>query len=224
MEKPLLLRACEAGAFGRMYDYDGGAIAEAGFIYLCGAPDEARLRESVDRWRNRMFVCRTAEWERALTALFPELKRHRRWQMRPLSAYVPDGLPDVPDGYAVRPFGEVEFAAHPFGHGALYRDWPHFSDEGSGAVAVCGEEIVASCSSFLTFSGEVELDISTKPGHRRRGLARACAAAMLRDCARRGLTVHWDAQNEASLRLARQLGFALDGAYDAYCFVSPENP
>ena len=197
MEKPLLLRACEAGAFGRMHAFSGGAIAEAGFIYLCGAPDEAKLREFIDRWRNRMFVCRTAEWERALTALFPELKRHRRWQMRPMSGDAPDVLPDAPDGYAIRPFGEAEFAAHPFGHGALYRDWAHFSDEGSGAVAVCGQEIVASCSSFLTFSGEVELDISTKPGHRRRGLARSCAAAMLQDCARRGLTVHWDAQNDA---------------------------
>ena len=224
MEKPLLLRACEAGAFGRMHAFSGGAIAEAGFIYLCGAPDEAKLREFIDRWRNRMFVCRTAEWERALTALFPELKRHRRWQMRPMSGDAPAVLPGAPDGYAIRPFGETEFAAHPFGHGALYRDWAHFADEGSGAVAVCGQEIVASCSSFLTFSGEVELDISTKPGHRRRGLARSCAAAMLQDCARRGLTVHWDAQNEASLRLAQQLGFALDGAYDAYCFVSPENP
>jgi tRNA1(Val) A37 N6-methylase TrmN6 len=52
----------------------------------------------------------------------------------------------------------------------------------------------------------------------------ACAAKMLEQCARRGIAVHWDAQNRASLMLAQKLGFELDGEYTAYCFISPKEP
>jgi RimJ/RimL family protein N-acetyltransferase len=48
------------------------------------------------------------------------------------------------------------------------------------------------------------------------GLATACAAAMLRDCMARGITVHWDAQNAASRRLAEKLGFVTDWEYPVY--------
>ncbi|MBW4622041.1 MAG: GNAT family N-acetyltransferase [Cyanosarcina radialis HA8281-LM2] len=55
----------------------------------------------------------------------------------------------------------------------------------------------------------------THDGFRRRGLARAVAAAMVLYCLDRGLEPCWDAANEPSSALARQLGFRSMGKYEA---------
>ena len=52
----------------------------------------------------------------------------------------------------------------------------------------------------------------------------ACASAMLLDCKARGLDVHWDAQNPASRSLAEKMGYRLDCTYQAYSFMTPEEP
>ena len=79
-----------------------------------------------------------------------------------------------------------------------------------------GNEIVAAASSFLSLEGEIELDVSTKEAHREKGLAKACIARMLRDCMERGITVHWDAQNEVSRHLAEKFGFEAETKYSVY--------
>ena len=75
---------------------------------------------------------------------------------------------------------------------------------------------MASASSFLSLSGEVELDVSTSESHREKKLATACVARMLRDCMQRGTTVHWDAQNEVSRHLAEKFGFEIETAYSVH--------
>ena len=105
---------------------------------------------------------------------------------------------------------------HPFSHGKNYSSWAAFRAEGSGAVIYYGGEIVASASSFLSLSGEVELDVSTSESHREKKLATACVARMLRDCMRRGITVHWDAENEVSRHLAEIFGFEIEKEYSVY--------
>lgn len=62
----------------------------------------------------------------------------------------------------------------------------------------------------------VELDIITSPGHRGKGLADRCAAAMMADCASRGITVCWDAQNTPSARMAPSHGFEAEQDYAVY--------
>ena len=39
---------------------------------------------------------------------------------------------------------------------------------------------------------------------------------MLRDCSRRGVAVHWDAQNAPSRDMALRLGFELDCEYTVF--------
>ena len=86
----------------------------------------------------------------------------------------------------------------------------------AGAVVYYGGEIVAAASSFLSLNGEIEMDISTKEAHRRKNLATACAARMLQDCMERGITVHWDAQNDISRHLAGKFGFEMEKEYSVY--------
>ena len=79
---------------------------------------------------------------------------------------------------------------------------------------------VAAASSFLSFGSEGELDVFTAPEHRRKGLADHCVAAMMDDCAARGLAVHWDAQNDMSAAMAQSHGFAEEQDYAVYVLKS----
>ena len=56
----------------------------------------------------------------------------------------------------------------------------------------------------------------TSPDHRRKGLADRCVDLMMNDCASRGITVHWDAQNEPSTRMAVSHGFEIEQDYAVY--------
>lgn len=224
---PLLLRAVCAGVHGQSLRFANGCAFDAGFIYLDGTPDPAALDALHGRWGNRMFIPLSGAWEQALEAYEPQLVRTRRCQMQAgpgnpakLAAYAAD----IAEGYLLRDFDEEAFALHPFGHGRGYPDYAAFARTGAGAVVWYNGKIVASASSFISFAGEAELDVSTLAQHRRRGLALACCAAMLMQCARRGIAVHWDAQNDASRALAEKLGFVLDTSYTAYSFFTPEIP
>lgn len=224
--QPLLLRAALAGQMGQTETCSGVRMIDGMFVYLDGLPDGAALAALTGRWQDRLFVpLRAPEaWERALCGLGRPVGRTQRYQMQEmLPAQAAQTLPSpVPEGYELRPFDAEAFARRPFGHGHWYRDAAHFAAEGTGAVVWKDGEIVASASSYLTFEGHVELDVSTLDTHRRLGLAWACCAEMLRQCGDRGLTVHWDAQHEVSRHLAETLGFELLTPYAAYSFMDAE--
>ena len=139
--------------------------------------------------------------------------------MTPMNRFVLRTDPELDPEYVIQAFGEDAYALHPFSHGANYETAAAFLENGAGAVAWYHREIVSSASSFLTFHHEVELDVSTAEAHRRKGLAEACVSRMLRDCMQRGLTVHWDAQNESSRRLAEKFGFTVEQSYTVYVLV-----
>ena len=221
-ESPFLLRCAESGRMGGTVEYDGGRIVDGGFIYLLGRPDIAEFAAREDAYRCRMMICMNEEWRSALLNRYPQMVRTVRRQMKAPDVLRVGGVPKLPDGFRLRMFGSDEFELHPFGHGAKYADYSDFLINGSGAVVYHDGDIVASCSTFISMDGEVEADISTKREYRRMGLAANCAAAMLRDCTFRGFRIHWDAQNEASTRLAERFGFTVEYAYEAFSFVEPE--
>ena len=75
---------------------------------------------------------------------------------------------------------------------------------------------VSGCSSFALGSRSLEFEIQTHPDFRRRGLAFACAAAMIGHCLDHGLEPCWDAHNDTSATLATKLGFVHPAPYTAY--------
>ena len=136
--------------------------------------------------------------------------------MKPACCFSISDFPVIPDGYRLAGMDGNAFAEHPFSHGINYASWSAFQAEGSGAVVYCGQEIVAAASSFISLGREVELDVFTEEAHRGKHLASACVAWMLRNCMERGITVHWDAQNEASRFLAQKFGFETETEYPVY--------
>ena len=215
-QETLLLRACRAGAYGNITAYDDGGVYQAHFTYLCGVPDQALFEERPELFFDRLLVCRSEAWARFIRRQ-PALESiYLRRLMQPLVRPSGKALSALPAGYRLRPFDADAFSAHPYGHGTVYGSYEAFARRGAGAVVWQGDSIVASASSHLTFGDEVELDVTTDPNHRGKGLADHCVGAMLNDCAARGLVVHWDAKNTPSMNMALGHGFRLRQEYAVY--------
>ena len=212
---PLLLQANQEGRFGQSVFYPGGSVHQALFTYLCGEPDEVFYQVHPELFFGQWLVCMSTAWENFLREQ-PLEKVLRRVMMNPQCGVSLKTLPPLPEGYSLSPFTEEIFEQHPFGHGQNYRNFEEFQRSGGGAVILFEGKAAASASSFLTFQHEVELDVSTDPRHRRKGLADHCVAEMMADCSKRRLNVHWDAQNEASFQLALSHGFRMGQEYAVY--------
>lgn len=215
-ETPLLLTACQEGLFGDAFHYPGGCVYKALFTYLSGKPDESFFSAHPELFYDSWLVCMSPEWENHVRGL-PMQAVFRREVMEPLCAESVKQLRPLPEGYSLTPFTPAIFEAHPFGHGENYADFGTFSERGAGAAVLYDGQVVAAASSFLTYEDQIELDLCTEPGHRKRGLADHCTAEVMRQCSRKGLTIHWDAQNRMSAELAKGHGFQPLTEYAVYC-------
>ena len=216
MNAPLLYRAALQGVFGKREEYSRSSITDALFVYLDGEPEPESILLVDSHFRGRPLVCLTGSWEEQIRMQYAGAAIYRRTMMKPASRFtMPDSV-ELPEGYQLADMDEAAFEQHPFSHGKNYPCWTTFQAEGSGAVVYHGGEIVAAASSFLSLDGEIELNVSTKEGHRGRKLASACVARMLQDCMKRRITVHWDAQNDVSRHLAEKFGFEIETEYSVY--------
>lgn len=213
---PLLYRAAQNSVYGQRYEFESGSITDAMFVYLDGIPCPESIRALDGNHRLRPLVCLTDPWESHLRKTYPDALELKRYRMKPACHFMLEGRIDLPDGFEVSLFDEKAFALHPFSHGENYPSFAAFQEQGAGAVVWHDGKIVASASSFVTVDDEIELDVSTEEAYRGKGLASACISLLLRDCAKRGLVVHWDAQNETSLHLAEKFGFEQECTYSVY--------
>ncbi len=79
-------------------------------------------------------------------------------------------------------------------------------------------------SAMPIYDNEYELQAITDPNpkFRRKGLATAAAAALIKESLEKGIIPYWDADNEISVRFALKLGFTKPEAYTAYlCSKNP---
>lgn len=103
-----------------------------------------------------------------------------------------------------------------------FRSHEEFITRGVGLGILHQGRFVSGASSAAVGGGRLEIEIQTHREFRRRGLARAVAAAVILYCLEHGLEPCWDAANEPSSALARQLGFHSTGKYEAYRLKQPE--
>lgn len=131
----------------------------------------------------------------------------------------------LPSGYRIVPFDEALF------HTARSEEWSadlcsqfedagDFLSRGIGSAVLYGDELVGGASSYTVYNGGIEIEIDVRKEHRRKGLARACAADLILRCLERGLYPSWDAANPGSAALAEQLGYRLKEEYPTY-FIRP---
>lgn len=87
---------------------------------------------------------------------------------------------------------------------------------GLGYVVMYNDEMVSGASSYTVYDKGIEIEIDTKEEYRRKGLALACASALILECLKRGLYPSWDAANKESVALSAKLGYHFDKEYVTY--------
>lgn len=102
-----------------------------------------------------------------------------------------------------------------------FADYDAFLAQAAGVFALHDGRLVCGASSYSAFDGGIEIEIATHESHRRRYLARTCAAQLLLDCLERGLYPSWDAANLESLHLAQRLGYRFSHVYP-YLLLEPQ--
>ena len=218
-----LIWAALQGVMGRLeWNGDGsaGRITLGDFCFLAGKPDRA-LAETLEA---PIVTAREEGWYRLVEEVYgPRAVRQTRYatakdpssfDRRRLAGFIEA----LPPGYVLRPMDEAmvpALLAEPWSRDFCSNfDAPaDFARRGMGIAALWNGVPVAGAASYSVYSGGVEIQIETREDHRRRGLAKACGAALILACLDRGLYPSWDAQDMRSLALAEKLGYRPAGPY-----------
>ncbi len=84
---------------------------------------------------------------------------------------------------------------------------------GIGFAALNNGKLVSGASSQTVYDGGIEIQIATDKNYTGRGLATACAAALIKECSKRKIRPCWDAANLTSKKIALKLGYEYKGEY-----------
>lgn len=236
-----MINSCFEGIYGELLCDDAcdpktAVIVSGDFHYLAGEPafaDEI-MADAVYK-PHAVFVPSDDGWFDALNAASGgRLRKVERYHMRLLEGgFDRQALSGIIDNMNYLKLSDCELCA--IGRAeydeCLASDWAdsfvsNFSDynefekHGFGFVIKHAGKIVSGTSTYCYYSKGVEVEVSTAPEYRMKGLARITAARFILECLDRGLAPNWDARNMASVSIARKLGFELHDSYTAYEFKS----
>ena len=84
---------------------------------------------------------------------------------------------------------------------------------GFGFAALKNGKLVSGASTMTVYDGGIEIQVATDEKYRGKGLAMACAAALIQECVKKGIRPCWDAANLISKKMALALGYEYKGEY-----------
>lgn len=209
VETRALLLAPDSELFGRASEPGRAVIRHrrARLIAAVGRAGGGTLRRALAGLAGRWdLVAPIGELER-LTALLPE------WRPEPALIFeLPASATAAAGGDAgadVRLLATAEPGLLDHLEGDLARDLAWALGRVPVAAAFVDGRPVSFCYAYLETETLWDVSIETLAGHRRRGLAAACARRLIGHQERRGRRPVWGAleSNEASRRLAARLGF-----------------
>lgn len=218
--------SCLQGVMGRAMWNEGvtaGLIASGDFCFLAGEPDRALLARAA----GPILAPRTPDWHPPIEAYFgpraiPETryaikKEPGIFDRRRLEALAAA----LPAGYELRLIDEAMvpvLLAQAWSRDlcAAFDSPADCCRRGVGVAALYEGVPVAGAGSYCVYRGGIEVEIDTRPDHRRRGLATACGARLILECLDRGLYPSWDAIDLRSAALAEKLGYRRGDPYPVY--------
>ncbi len=216
------------GTMGRAWADDASrprvGLIDLDFYLVAGDPNAPAAEEAARRFEPPWSAgASSGAWEPVLRRVWGEGMSTRTrvdfqsgvWDRSGLRSFI-DALPD---GYHLRRIALDD--ARRFRELAPslvynFSSLEEFIDRGAGFGIEHEGRFVSGCSSFAISSRKLEFEIQTHRDFRRRGLARAAAAAMIEHCLDCGLEPCWDAHNPISAALATKLGFVEPKPYTAY--------
>lgn len=135
-------------------------------------------------------------------------------RLRAFHAHIPDGYRLVPIDLSIATLAfESDWSQE---YIEQYRSPEDFVQRGFGYALVKGDEVACIATAFSFYDEGIDVGIATNPAHRQLGLATIAASRLVLFCKQTGRIANWDAANELSLRLARKLGYRLQGEYQIY--------
>ncbi len=218
--------SCLQGVMGRAMWNEGvtaGLIASGDFCFLAGEPDRALLARAA----GPILAPRTPDWHPLIEAYFgpraiPETryaikKEPGIFDRRRLEALAAA----LPAGYELRLIDEAMvpvLLAQAWSRDlcAAFDSPADCCRRGVGVAALYEGVPVAGAGSYCVYRDGIEVEIDTRPDHRRRGLATACGARLILECLDRGLYPSWDAIDLRSAALAEKLGYRRGDPYPVY--------
>lgn len=229
-----LIWSCLQGVMGHLYGDDpkapGSAQAMLGdFCFLAGRPSRELLAFRPP-WCSQDFMILVPQndgWAELIREFYGKgAKRVTRYAMeKEPEVFKEERLMELirqlPPGYTLGLMDERSFwlcRGEEWSKDLVsqFADYSAYRERGIGAVAFLEGVPVAGASSYGVYQGGIEIEVDTRPDHRRRGLASACGARLILECRRRGLYPSWDAQNLWSVGLAQKLGYHFAYEYEAY--------
>jgi GNAT superfamily N-acetyltransferase len=206
------------------------ALAVLDFHFLAGDPCHDGARQLFTLLQpGDVVLAPTPAWQHLVAATYPgELAAYRREAFE-VATFDGDTLRRLsralPSGFVLRRvrLEEVAQFAADLDPALVYnfRSHEEFITRGVGLGILHQGTFVSGASSAAVGGGKLEIEIQTHRQFRRRGLARAVGAALILYCLEHELEPCWDAANEPSSALARQLGFHSRGTYEAYRLTPP---
>lgn len=221
-----MIWSCLQGVMGRAVWNQGrtaAAIISGDFSFLAGEPDETVLR----RVPGPLLVPGSGGWSRLIEQVHGDravretryaiLKEPDVFDREKLARFAAS----LPAGYEMREITEelvpvllAEVWSKDFC--SAFDSPADCCRRGVGYVALWDGAPVAGAGSYCVYDGGVEIEIDTRPDHRRRGLATACGARLILACLDRGLYPSWDAHDKRSVALAEKLGYHRGQPYTVY--------
>lgn len=228
-----ILWSCLQGIMGALYINDRkhpvSAMAALGdFTFFAGkaSAELAAYKPPQNKKGFSIMIPQNREWKETLLACHKD-------RAKIVSRYATKKEPGIfdkeklkkiisllPDGYELnrinRPLYE-QCKAETFS-ADLVSQFPRYEDYqklGLGAVIQKDSRIVSGASSYSRYRHGIEIEIDTHKEFRRKGLALICGAKLILECLERNLYPSWDAQNTASLALAKKLGYRYSHTYEA---------
>jgi GNAT superfamily N-acetyltransferase len=206
------------------------ALAVLDFRFLAGDPLHANAPLLFKLLQpGNVVIAPTPAWRHLVITIYPDALTVYRREAFQAGQFDVDKLrafcQALPGGFElrqVRPEEVAQFATD-LDRALIYnfRSHEEFITRGVGMGILHQGRFVSGACSAAIGGGKFEIEIQTRPEFRRRGLARAVASALILYGLEHGIEACWDAANEPSAALARQLGFHSTGKYEAYRLKQP---
>ena len=193
------------------------------FHFYAGKPDPELILHRTGDFV--IMVPQNEAWAEEIEKKLPKARRVIRYAMKHEGGFDRNKLrtwvDEIPDGYILCPIDRALYDVCLQNRAmadlvAAFDGKEAYLRYGRGMVILKGTQIVSGASSYSRYREGIEIEVDTIEGERRRHLARSASAALILQCLEEGLYPSWDAQNLASVSLARQLGYELSYEYPAY--------
>lgn len=199
------------------------AVVMGDFVFLSGEPKLSFLKEVAGR-DGLLLIARNEGWQEQLPALagesFADYKCYPRYRFS-LAAkedQLQQILSSLPEGMRLERIDQSWFehsrkVAWMRDFCSQFACWEDYARWGCGFLLTKEGRPLSGASSYLVSESGFTIQVQTEDSQQGRGYAKFPSAALIAAALEQGIYPDWDADNEASARLAQRLDYRLEGSY-----------